>query len=125
MRNAKTCLFLLSLVFLFKISDAQSTTDLGAMLSAEYQQNVLRNTNISVKEELRFDNNFSQFARSKTSLNLDYKFPRYGFKIGGGIYYINKYTKKHIYRNRYRFVINLSYKYDYRNWKFGYRMRFQ
>ena len=120
-----TMTILLCAFLLPKTAAAQETTDLGAMLSAEYQQNVFRNTDISVKEELRFDNKFSQFARSKTSLSVDYKFPRYGFKIGGGVYYINKYTKKHIYKNRYRFVVNLSYRYDYRNWKFGYRMRFQ
>ena len=104
--------------------DAQKTTDFGAILQAEYQNNLIGNWDVWVKEDLRFDNNFSQYSRSKTTLGLDYKFVRYGIKVGAGFDFINKYTGKHIYRNRYRFFMNASYKYVYRSWEFGYRTRF-
>ena len=104
--------------------DAQKTTDFGVILQAEYQNNLIGNWDVWVKEDLRFDNNFSQYSRSKTTLGLDYKFVRYGIKVGAGFDFINKYTGKHIYRNRYRFFVNASYKYVYRDWEFGYRTRF-
>ena len=107
-----------------KFVTAQNTTDFGAILQAEYENNIYGNYNVWVKEDLRFDNDFSKYSRSKTTLGFDYKFVRYGIKIGAGFDYINKYTEKHVFRNRYRFFVNASYKYKYRNWEFGYRMRF-
>ena len=104
--------------------NAQKTTDLGAILQAEYQNNIIGNWDVWVKEDLRFDNNFTQYSRSKSTLGIDYKFVRYGIKVGAGFDFINKYTGKHIYRNRYRFFVNASYKYVYRDWEFGYRTRF-
>ena len=113
------------LLFLIpNIATAQKTTDFGAILRAEYENNFYGNYDVWVKEDLRFDHDFSRYSRSKTTLGFDYKFARYGFKIGAGFDYINKYTEKHIFRNRYRFFVNASYKYSYREWEFGYRMRF-
>lgn len=119
------CLFLMTLMLAPAQANAQNTTDFGAQLSAEYQQKAFNNWFFSVKEEVRFNENVSRYARSKTMLGVDYKLPRYGLKIGGGVYYLNRYTDKNIYRNKYRFDVNISYKYDYRNWDFAYRMRFQ
>lgn len=118
-------LFALTTLLLFGFSlTAQKTTDFGGILQAEYQNNFYGNFDVLVKEDLRFDNDFSQYSRSKTTLGADYKFERYGIKVGAGFDFINKYTGKHIYRNRYRFFVNASYKYVYRNWEFGYRTRF-
>ena len=118
-----TMVFLL-LLLVSTHATAQKTTDFGAILQAEYENNFVGNFNVLVKEDLRFDHDFSKYSRSKTTLCVDYKFVRYGFKIGAGFDYINKYTEKHIFRNRYRFFVNASYKYEYRNWEFGYRTRF-
>lgn len=127
-RDTLPCVFtmtvLLLLLLLPKSVIAQNTTDFGAIIQAEYQNNVYGNFDILVKEDLRFENNFSQYSRSKTMLGVDYKFARYGIKVGVGFDYINKYTGKHIFRHRYRFYVNASYKYVYRNWEFGYRTRF-
>ena len=118
-------LFVLTTFLLCGLSlNAQKTTDFGAILQAEYQNNVYGNFDVNLKEDLRFDNNFSHYSRSKTTLGVDYRFVRYGFKIGAGFDYINKYTGKHIYRNRYRFFVNASYKYEYRSWEFACRTRF-
>ena len=115
----------LAVLFFAAISlNAQKTTDFGGILQAEYQNNFVGNFDLLVKEDLRFDNDFSQYSRSKTTLGVDYKFSRYGIKVGAGFDFINKYTGKHIYRNRYRLFVNASYKYVYRNWEFGYRTRF-
>ena len=126
-RETKFCVSTMAFFVLFLASlslNAQKTTDFGGILQAEYQNNIVGNWDVWVKEDLRFDNNFSQYSRSKTTLGVDYKFARYGFKVGAGFDYINKYTGKHIFRNRYRFFVNASYKYEYRNWEFGYRTRF-
>ena len=115
----------LAVLFFAAISlNAQKTTDFGGILQAEYQNNFVGSFDVLVKEDLRFDNDFSQYSRSKTTLGVDYKFSRYGVKVGAGFDFINKYTGKHIYRNRYRIFVNASYKYEYHNWEFGYRMRF-
>lgn len=103
---------------------AQNATDFGAILRAEYENNFYGNFDVLVKEDLRFDHDFSKYSRSKTTLGVDYKFARYGIKVGAGFDYINKYTEKRVFRNRYRLFVNASYKYTYRNWDFGYRMRF-
>lgn len=121
------CFLMMCCIYIPKSSTAQNTTDFGGILQAEYQNNFYGNFDVWVKEDLRFDNNFSQYSRSKTTLGFDYKFQRYGLnglKVGTGFDFINKYTGKHIYRNRYRFFVNASYKYVYREWEFGYRTRF-
>ena len=116
---------ILALLFFVAISlNAQKTTDFGAILRLEGGEELDDNWSYGVKEDLRFDNDFSQFSRSKSSIWFDYKLPRYGLKFGLGGEYIIKYTGKHIYRNRYRYFVNASYKYEYRNWEFGYRTRF-
>ena len=117
-------LFVLTTFLLFGFSLKAQSTDFGAILQAEYQNNFYGDFDIWVKEDLRFDNDFLQYSRSKTTLGVDYKFVRYGFKVGAGFDFINKYTGRHIYRNRYRFFVNASYKYLYRRWEFAYRMRF-
>ena len=117
----------MAILLLFLISNvatAQKTTDFGAILRLEDVAEINNNWSLAAKEDLRFNNDFSQFARSKFSLGFDYKLPRYGLKFGIGGEYIIKYTGKHIYRNRYRYFFNASYKYEYRNWEFGYRTRF-
>ena len=122
--RVSTMTVLLLLLMLPKSATAQNTTDFGAILRAEYENNFYGNYDVWVKEDLRFDHDFSQFSRSKFSLGFDYKLPRYGLKFGIGGEYILKYTGKHIYRNRYRYFVNASYKYAYHNWEFGYRTRF-
>ena len=108
---------------------AQNSTDFGGMITAEYQHSFGRFWDVNVKEDLRFDNDFSQYSRSKTSFGLDYKLKKYrlleGLKMGVAFDYINKYTGKHLYRNRYRFSAHFTYKYDYRNWEFSFRTRYQ
>lgn len=126
-RHVPTMAVLLLLFWLPKSVTAQKTTDFGAILQAEYQNNFYGNFDVWVKEDLRFDNDFSLYSRSKTTLGADYKIVRgalTGLKIGAGFDFINKYTGKHIFRNRYRLFVNVSYKYAYQNWEFGYRTRF-
>lgn len=119
-----TMAILLLLFLLPQFATAQKTTDYGAILQAEYQNNFYGNFDVLLKEDLRFDHDFSKYSRSKTTLAFDYKFDRYGIKLGAGFDYINKYTEKHIFRNRYRFFVRASYKYVYQNWEFGFRTRF-
>lgn len=115
---------LLCLYIIPNVATAQNTTDYGAILRAEYENNFYGNYNVWVKEDLRFDHDFSKYSRSKTTLGIDYKFARYGIKVGAGFEYVNKYTESRIFRNRYRLFVKASYKYAYHNWEFGYRTRF-
>lgn len=115
---------LLCLYIIPNVATAQNTTDYGAILRAEYENNFYGNYDVWVKEDLRFDHDFSKYSRSKTTLGIDYKFARYGIKVGAGFEYVNKYTESRIFRNRYRLFVKASYKYAYHNWEFGYRTRF-
>ena len=105
-----TMTVLLLLCWLPKSITAQKNTDFGVLLQAEYENNFAGNYDVWVKEDLRFDHDFSKYSRSKTTLGFDYRFVRYGFKIGAGFDYINKYTEKRVFRNRYRLFVNASYK---------------
>lgn len=123
-------LFALAIILLFGLpSNAQRSTDFGGMLTAEYQCSFADYYEVWVKEDLRFDHDFSQYTRSKTAIGFDYKLKKYrlldGLKMGVAFDYINKYTEKQIYRNRYRFSAHFTYKYDYRNWEFSFRTRYQ
>lgn len=123
-------LFALAIILLFGLpSNAQRSTDFGGMLTAEYQCSFADYYEVWVKEDLRFDHYFSQYTRSKTAIGFDYKLKKYrlldGLKMGVAFDYINKYTEKQIYRNRYRFSAHFTYKYDYRNWEFSFRTRYQ
>jgi hypothetical protein len=81
----------LAILFFAVISlNAQKTTDFGGILQAEYQNNFFGNFDVLVKEDLRFDNDFSHYSRSKTTLGVDYKLSRYGVKFGAGFDFINK-----------------------------------
>ena len=115
---------LLCLYIIPNVATAQNTTDYGAILRAEYENNFSGNYNVWVKEDLLFDHDFSKYSRSKTTLGIDYKFARYGIKVGAGFEYVNKYTESRIFRNRYRLFVKALYKYAYHNWEFGYRTRF-
>ena len=115
---------LLCLYIIPNVATAQKNTDFGVLLQAEYENNFAGNYDVWVKEDLRFDHDFSKYSRSKTTLGIDYKFARYGIKVGAGFEYVNKYTESRIFRNRYRLFVKASYKYAYHNWEFGYRTRF-
>ena len=120
------------LLFLFVSavsSNAQNSTDLGVMITAEYQYGFSKYFDVWAKEDIRIDHNCEWYSRSKTSIGLDYKFKKYrnldGLKMGVALDYINKFTDKHLFRNRYRFSAHFTYKYDYRNWEFSFRTRYQ
>ena len=127
-RDARPCVSTMAILLLLfwspKSVTAQNTTDFGAILRAEYENNFYGNFDILVKEDLRFEHDLSKYTRSKTTLGFDYKFIRYGIKVGAGFEYVNKYTESRIFRNRYRLFVKASYKYAYHNWEFGYRTRF-
>ena len=113
---------ILLLLLTTRMSFAQNSTDYGAMFTAEYQHLFNDKWDLVFKEDLRFDNNVSQYSRWKNTLIVGYKFRRNaleGLKLSVALDHINKYTGNHIYRNRYRAALNVIYKYPYRNWSFN------
>lgn len=122
-------LFALTTVLLFGLSlNAQNSTDYGAMFTAEYQHLFNDKWDFVFKEDLRFDNDVSQYSRWKNTLIVGYKFRRNaleGLKLSVAIDHINKYTESHVYRNRGRLSFNVIYKIPYRNWSFAFRTRYQ
>ena len=71
-------LFALTIILLFGLSlQAQNTTDVGAMVTAEYQYSFAKYYDVWAKEDIRIDNYCSEYSRSKTTLGFDYKFKKF------------------------------------------------
>lgn len=119
--------FLLSVVFvLFSVlAFAQSgrTTDFGVIASAEVSVDVARNVGLSLEEELRFQNNCTQFDRWLNSFGLDYTFLRGRMKLGATGDYIRRFNDDGYFENRYRAGLQLTYSETYHRFKFSFRTK--
>lgn len=124
MKTRKICLLLaLSCsTFLF----AQSTDKVGMNTSVEVSKKVLPGLELSLEEEFRFRDNFSDFDRFSTTLGLSYKFNSY-LKAGGAYNLINynhpSLKKDWEIRHRYYFFAQGSY--EYNRFTISLRERFQ
>ena len=119
--------FLLSVVFvLFSVlAFAQSgrTTDFGAIASAEISVDVARNVGLSLEEELRFQNNCTQFDRWLNSLGVDYTFLHGRMKLGVTGDCIRRFNDDKYFENRYRAGLQLTYSETYHRFKFSFRTK--
>ena len=119
--------FLLTIVLvLFSVlAFAQSgrTTDFGAIASAEVSVGVTQNVGLSLEEELRFQNNCTQFDRWLNSLGVDYTFLRGRMKLGATGDYIRRFNDDKYFENRYRAGLQLTYSETYHRFKFSFRTK--
>lgn len=113
------------LVFLSVAAFAQSerTTDFGGIVSAEASVALPANFGLSAEEELRFNNDFSQFDRWLNSVGVDYTCWHNRMNIGLTADYIRRHNDKGYFENRGRLGIQVTYSEEYRRFKFTVRSK--
>ena len=99
------------------------TTDFGGIVSSEFSTGLIDRFDLSVEEELRFDNNFAQFDRWLNSLGVDYTFPRNRLKLGLNADYIRRHNDKGWFENRWRVGAQLTYSETLYHFKFSGRSK--
>lgn len=121
----KRTLFTVVFVLLSFWSFSQSgrTKDVGVIASAEISVGVSRNVGLSLEEELRFQNNCTQFDRWLNSLGVDYTFLHGRMKLGLTGDYIRRFNDDKYFENRYRAGVQLTYSETYHRFKFSFRTK--
>lgn len=121
----KRILFSVALVMFSVLAFAQSgrNKDFGVIASAEVSVGVARNVGLTLEEELRFENNCTQFDRWLNSLGIDYTFWHGRMKVGVTGDYIRRHNEDRYFENRYRAGVQLTYSETYRRFKFSLRTK--
>lgn len=106
--------------------------DFGTEWEAEYKRAIVKGTEISIGEELRFKQMSTRFAKTETTVGLSQSLFRrqlkpYGLKLklGASYAFIYRYNSKHYYEDQHRLNLNLSLTKKFGDWTIGYRMRYQ
>lgn len=123
----KSRLAILILLFSFVIPlSAQSgrSTDFGAIASAEMSVGLNHGLDLSVEEELRFENNCAQLDRWLNSVGVDYGFCHGRMKAGLALDYIRRYNDDCYFENRGRIVGHITYSETVQRFKFSLRTKF-
>lgn len=106
----KKLLIIAILLFSARVfAQSERTTDFGAIVSGEFSTAVGRSFDLSLEEELRFDQNCTQFDRWLNSLGVNYSFPRNRLKVGLNADYIRRHNDEDYYENRWRIGAQLTY----------------
>ena len=100
-------------------------TELGGIVSLEFNKSLPRHFNISLEEELRFDHDHPNFDRWLNSLGVDYDFYRGRMSVGLRGDYIRRYNNDGFFENRVRTALVFSYSEQYHRFKLSYRSKIQ
>lgn len=98
-------------------------TDFGGIVSGEAEVGLGGPFGLSMEEELRFDNNFSQFDRWLNSVGVDYTCLHDRMNIGLVADYIRRHNDLGYYENRGRLGLQVNYAEEYRRFKFQIRSK--
>lgn len=99
-------------------SQSERTTDFGGIVSGELSVGLGGPFALSVEEELRFNNNFTQFDRWLNAVGVDYSCLHNRMNIGLTADYIRRYNDAGYYENRGRLGLQVTYTESFRNFKF-------
>lgn len=105
------------------IAQSGRTTDVGCIASAEVSVDVSSRFALSVEEELRFYENFTQFNRWLNSVGAEYAFMANRMKVGLNADYIRRHNDEGYYENRWRTGLYVTYSETFRHFKFGIRSK--
>lgn len=105
------------------LAQSERTTDFGGIVSAEASVALPANFGLSVEEELRFNNDFSQFDRWLNSVGVDYTCWHNRMNIGLTADYIRRHNDKGYFENRGRLGVQVTYSEEYRRFKFTVRSK--
>ena len=121
MRRLITILLLLLSVAAF--AQSERTTDFGGIVSAEVEMGLGGPFGLSAEEELRFENNCTQFDRWLNSVGVDYTCLHNRMNIGLTADYIRRHNDKGYFENRERLGLQVTYTEEYRRFKFQVRSK--
>ena len=105
------------------LAQSERTTDFGGIVSAEASVALPANFGLSAEEELRFNNDFSQFDRWLNSVGVDYTCWHNRMNIGLTTDYIRRHNDKGYFENRGRLGVQVTYSEEFRRFKFTVRSK--
>jgi len=117
------CIVLLLPLSVSALAQSERTTDFGGVVSTEISVDLPAHFGLSVEEELRFDQNCTQFDRWLNSVGVDYTCLHNRMNIGLSADYIRRYNNNHYYENRGRLGAQVTYTETFRRFKFQVRSK--
>ena len=117
---------LLIVLLLFSVgvfAQSEKSTDFGGIVSAEAEVGLGGPFGLSVEEELRFENNCTQFDRWLNSVGVDYTCLHNRMNIGLTADYIRRHNDRGYYENRGRLGLQVTYTEDWRRFRFQVRSK--
>ena len=121
MKRLLTIVLLLFSVGVF--AQSERSTDFGGIVSAEAEVGLGGPFGLSVEEELRFENNCTQFDRWLNSVGVDYTCLHNRMNIGLTVDYIRRHNDRGYYENRGRLGLQVTYTEDWRRFRFQVRSK--
>ncbi len=121
MKRLLTIVLLLFSVGVF--AQSERSTDFGGIVSAEAEVGLGGPFGLSVEEELRFENNCTQFDRWLNSVGVDYTCLHNRMNIGITADYIRRHNDRGYYENRGRLGLQVTYTEDWRRFRFQVRSK--
>ena len=121
MKRLLTIVLLLFSVGVF--AQSERSTDFGGIVSAEAEVGLGGPFSLSVEEELRFENNCTQFDRWLNSVGVDYTCLHNRMNIGLTADYIRRHNDRGYYENRGRLGLQVTYTEDWRRFRFQVRSK--
>ena len=121
MKRLLTIVLLLLSVGVF--AQSERSTDFGGIVSAEAEVGLGGPFGLSLEEELRFENNCTQFDRWLNSVGVDYTCLHNRMNIGLIADYIRRHNDRGYYENRGRLGLQVTYTEDWRRFKFQVRSK--
>ena len=121
MKRLFTIVLLLFSVGVF--AQSERSTDFGGIVSAEAEVGLGGPFGLSVEEELRFENNCTQFDRWLNSVGVDYTCLHNRMNIGLTADYIRRHNDRGYYENRGRLGLQVTYTEDWRRFRFQVRSK--
>lgn len=121
MKRLLFIVFLLASVGVF--AQSERSTDFGGIVSTEAEVGLGGPFGLSVEEELRFENNCTQFDRWLNSVGVDYTCLHNRMNIGLTADYIRRHNDRGYYENRGRLGLQVTYTEDWRRFRFQVRSK--
>ena len=116
-------LIVLLLVSVAVFAQSERTTDFGGIVSAEAEVGLGGSFGLSVEEELRFNESFTQFDRWLNSVGVDYTCLHNRMSIGLNADYIRRYNDRGYFENRGRLGLQVTYTEEWRRFRFQVRSK--
>ena len=124
-------LIILAFAVIFPVSvwaqtEIKNDAEFGARVAVSVDKKIAKSLHVSLEEEVRLDNNFTNLDRLQTTLELNYKVHR-NIKLGVGYSMINGYspTNQAFKNTRHRFMADVTGTLHFDHFNISLKERFQ